>query len=186
MSLLDVQNFLARIYTDAQLRRRFGDAPKQIGRENNLTETESAELAAVLPFEIDFFADSLLHKRRREVEKLLPFTKRALSEAFEKHFREFSGQFLSASIKKHLDDAIGFAKFLQTKKNVSVCAKDLAKFEQAKLEFNACDRRFIFKIFDYDVKNISCRNAGTPGEIRRKKTFAVWFRIGKRTRHYIW
>jgi hypothetical protein len=49
MSLLDAQNFLARIYTDENLRREFLSAPEQTGRENNLSEKEIAELAAFSP-----------------------------------------------------------------------------------------------------------------------------------------
>ena len=58
MSLLEVQNFTARIYTDENLRRKFLAAPEQTGRENNLSEKEIAELAAVFPEELNFFADS--------------------------------------------------------------------------------------------------------------------------------
>ena len=49
MSLLNVQNFLARIYTDENLRREFLSAPEVIGKANNLNETEIAELAEVFP-----------------------------------------------------------------------------------------------------------------------------------------
>jgi len=53
MSLLDTQNFLARIYTDESLRREFLAAPEKIGRENNLSEREIAELAEVFPDELN-------------------------------------------------------------------------------------------------------------------------------------
>ena len=100
MSLRDVQNFTARIYTDAQLRREFLSAPEKFGKQNNLTEREISELIGVLPDEINFFADSLFSKRLREVEKLLPLTKRILTTDFEKHFREFAVQYTPESIKK--------------------------------------------------------------------------------------
>ena len=152
MSLLEAQNFLARIYTDENLRREFLSAPERTGRENNLSEKEIAELAEILPAELNLFADSLRWKRLREVEKLLPLTKQALAEDFEIYFREFAGVFLPATVKKHLEDAIQFAEFLQGKeKNWK---KDLAKYERAKLEFNNCGKNFIFKVFDYDIKEI--------------------------------
>lgn len=184
MSLLDVQNFLARIYTDENLRREFLSAPEQTGRENNLTEEEIAELSAILPAELNLFADSLRWKRLREVEKLLPLTKQALAEEFEIYFREFAGGFLPTTVKKHLQDAIQFAKFLQSKeKNWK---KDLAKYERAKLEFNNCGRNFIFKVFDYDIKEIFRAGVRAQREFKRKKTFAVWLRIGRLARQFIW
>jgi len=184
MSLLDVQNFLARIYTDAQLRREFLSAPERIGLENNLNEQEISELAEVLPEELNCFSESLVLKRLREVEKLLPLTRRILDKDFELYFREFANLFLPESIKKHLEDAIGFANFLQEKQND--WRRDVVKFEQAKLEFNACSKRFVFKIFDYDIKEISRTDAKTQRKFKKKKTFAVWLRIGKQTRHFIW
>ncbi len=184
MSLLDVQNFLARLYTDESLRREFSSAPEKIGKVNNLNEKEIAELTEILPAELNLFADSLRWKRLREVEKLLPFTKQVLAEEFEIYFREFAGKFLPATVKKHLEDAIQFAEFLQGKeKNWK---KDLAQYERAKLEFNNCDKNFIFKVFDYDIKEILRTGAQAHREFKRKKTFAIWLRIGKIARQFIW
>ncbi len=171
MSLLDVQNFTARIYTDENLRREFLSAPEQTGRENNLSEKEIVELAAVFPEELNFFVESLVYKRLRAVEKLLPLTARALAEDFEKHFREFAVKYTPESIKKHLEDALRFAEFLQTEKIELIWARDLAKYERAKLEFNACQKRFIFRFFDYDIKEISRHNAEPQRKFLRKKTF---------------
>ncbi len=93
MSLHDAQNFLARIYTNENLRREFLSAPEKTGRENNLSEKEIAEFAAIFPAELSFFAESLVYKRLRAVEKLLPLTARALAGDYEKHFREFAIQY---------------------------------------------------------------------------------------------
>jgi hypothetical protein len=186
MSLHDAQNFLARIYTDENLRREFLSAPEQTGRENNLSEKEIAELAAIFPAELNFFAESLIYKRLRAVEKLLPLTGISLKGNFESCFREFANQYAPESSRKHLEDALRFAEFLQTKKIELVWVADLAKYERAKLEFNVCQKRFIFRIFDYDIKEISRNNAAPQGKFFRKKTFAAWFRFGRQTRHYIW
>ncbi|MBA3692277.1 MAG: hypothetical protein H0W77_02385 [Acidobacteria bacterium] len=184
MSLLDVQNFLARLYTDESLRREFLSAPENIGKVNNLNEKEITELAEILPAELNLFADSLFYKRLREVHKLLPLTKQALAEEFEIYFREFAGGFLPATVKKHFEDAIQFAEFLQGKeKNWN---KDLAKYERAKLEFNNCGKNFIFKVFDYDIKEIFRKGVRAQKEFKQKKTFAVWLRIGKFARQFIW
>jgi len=180
MSLLEVQNFLARIYTDEKLRREFLSEPEKIGLAHNLNESEIAELAEVFPEELNAFAESLFYKRLREVEKLLPLTRQVLDKDFEKFFREFSAEFLPESIKKHLEDAIRFAEFLQTKDFSLNQAKDLAKYEQAKLEFYGLNKRFVFRILDYSVKGISSKDADALSEIKKKKTFAFWLRIKKR------
>lgn len=178
MSLLDVQNFTARLYTDENLRREFLIAPVEIGKVNNLSEKEIAELTEILPAELNFFADSLRRKRLREVEKLLPLTRKALADDFEKHFREFANQFTPESIKKHLEDAIQFAEFLREREKD--WKRDAAKFEAAKLEFYAHGKSLVFRIFDYDVKEISRRIAEPPPNFQKRKTFALWLRIGKR------
>jgi len=186
MSLLDVQNFTARLYTDENLRREFLSAPDKIGKVNNLNEREITELAEVLPAELNFFADSLRWKRLREVEKLLPLTARALAEDFEKYFRDFANQYTPESIKKHLEDAIAFAHFLEIKEVEPLWARDAAKFERTKLEFNNFRKRFVFAILDYDAREFVRQSVNKQSGIRKKKTLAIWIRFGNVTRHFIW
>ena len=169
MSLLEAQNFLARIYTDENLRREFLSAPEKIGRANNLSKTEIAELAEVFPEELNSFAESLFYKRLREVEKFLPLTKAILDNDFEKCFRAFAASYLPSSVKKHLEDAVEFCSYLQKDKRASGIEKDTAKFEQAKLEFWGFEKRLVIKIFDYDINTK-----------QKRKHLAVWLRIGKR------
>ncbi|HSK73647.1 MAG TPA: hypothetical protein VK892_18260 [Pyrinomonadaceae bacterium] len=186
MSLLEQQNFLARLYTDENLRKRFLSAPEKIGKENNLDEKEIAELAAVLPEELNFFADSLFWKRLREVEKMLPLTRKFFAENFESYFREFSQSYQPNSVKKHLEDAIEFVNFINKREKEDVWIKDLARFEQAKLEFNACGKNFVFRVFDFDVKGIHRTDAEAQSfKLKKKKTLAVWLRIGKKVKHFV-
>lgn len=190
MSLLDVQNLLARIFTDEDLRLRFLLDPEKIGIENDLSETEIEQIKQLLPEQVNFFAGSLLYKRLREVEKLLPLTRTALETQFEKYFREFANQFLPQTIKKHLEDAMEFGKFLQSKKIEPVWTKDLAKFERARLSFNNSEKRFLLEKFDYDVreiiKDISRAGKNPQSDFPRRKTYAVWLRFGRRAKHFIY
>lgn len=151
MSLLDVQNFTARIYTDEALRREFFLAPEQIGKENNLTERETAELAEVYPEELNSFAESLVLKRLREVEKLLPLTRRHSGADFARRFREFSQTFNPQSVKKYLEDALKFTNHLQTSGGISELVKNAAKFECSKLEFYALNKRVIVRFFNFNL-----------------------------------
>ncbi len=169
MSLLETQNFLARIYTDENLRIEFLSAPEEIGRQNALSEPEIVEILEIFHDEINAFAESLIWKRLREVEKLLPLTRRRLNTEFEKHFREFAPTFNSRSVKKHLEDALNFTNYLQTAKTVSDIVKNTVKYECAKLEFYALNKNIVIRIFDLDIQS---------GD--RKKHFKIWLRIGKR------
>ena len=179
MSLQEQQNFLARLYTDTYLRRAFLSEPEKIGAENDLSEMETEDLKTVLPEELNFFAESLFWKRLREVEKMLPLSRKFLEADFIELFREFSQNFNPNTVKKHLEDAIGFGKFLQ-KSDVSEIIKNVAKFEKTKLEFFACGKRFAICRLNYDIEEI----AKNQSNFRRKKTIAVWLRIGKKTKHF--
>jgi hypothetical protein len=185
MSLLEMQNLLARILTDENLRREFQSAPEKIGLLNNLEESEIEQLKQIVPAELNFFSRSLVHKRRHEVEKFLPLTRRALGKDFAEYFDEFANQFLPSSIKKHLEDAIEFSRFLRKKKIEHEWAKDLAEYEIALREFNFSGRRFLLKKFDYDVreikKEISRPGSGTDVKFEPKKTYAFLLRINGRT-----
>lgn len=186
MSLLQQQNFLARLYTDEKLRREFLSAPEKIGRENDLDEFEIADLTAVLPDEIIFFADSLFWKRLREVEKFLPLTKEFIGEDFTKLFKDFSQNFNPQSIKKHLEDAFEFCEFLEKNEFSSKYTKDVARFEQAKLEFFNYGKNFVFRAFQFNIREIIRRDAKSQIDFPNRKTFAIWLKIGKRNVHYIW
>lgn len=186
MSLLQQQNFLARLYTDEKLRRDFLSAPEKIGRENNLSKNEIADLTTVLPDEINFFADSLVWKRLREVEKFLPLTKQSLGEDFTKLFKDFSQNFNPQSIKKHLEDAFEFCAYLEKNEFVSIFVKEAARFEQAKLEFFGYGKIFVFRKFHFDIREIFRKDAKVHRDFPKRKTFAVWLKIGKQNVHYIW
>lgn len=181
MSLKEQQNFLARLYTDNNLRRAFLSEPGKIGQENELTEDEISELAAVLPEELNFFAESLFWKRLREVEKFLPLTKQILEENFARYFRDFSQNFNPQSIKKHLEDAIEFAKFL-TAAEISDLAKTAAKFEKSRLEFISSEKRFVICKLDFDIRKL---HENSALNLQRKTKFAVWIRVGNQIRHFV-
>ena len=183
MSLQKQQDFLARLFTDESLRRNFLSAPEKVGAENGLSETETGDLKMVLPEQLNFFADSLFGKRRREVEKLLPLTKDFLNEDFAELFREFSQNFNPQTVKKHLEDAIEFCKFL-LKSNISDLSKNIAEFERTKLEFFGYEKRFAICRLNFDIKEISRQGAKAQNEIPRKKTIAVWIRFGKKFKHF--
>ncbi len=185
MSLQQQQDFLARLFTDENLRQNFLSEPEKIGAENNLSESEIEDLKTVLPEQLNFFADSLYWKRLREVEKFLPLTRKVLGEDFAKLFREFSQNFNPQSVKKHLEDAFEFCKFLQ-KQSISEFAKNAAKYERAKLEFFGYGKRFVVCKLDFDVGKFSREDAKTQSGIQEKKrkNLTIWLKIGSTTKHF--
>lgn len=185
MGLLEQQNFLAKLYTDESFRQKFITEPKNFGKKYNLNQLEIADILVILPDEINAFADSLFYKRLREVGKFLPLTKRELQKDFETMFRGFAKTFSPNSVKKHLEDAIKFAEFLQIQNIKPFWIKDLIKLEKAKLEFGGLQRKFIFEVFNFDIRQIYHTSAKENRNLKERKTFGIWLRIGKFYRHFI-
>jgi hypothetical protein len=190
MALLETQNFLAQIYTDEKLRREFLSEPEKIGGKNNLKPEEIAELIAIFPAELNAFAESLFYKRLRQVEKLLPLMRRLTGKNFEEHFRRFANHFSPESNKKHLEDAIKFADFLQFEKNETSVIKNAAKFERARLEFNAFQKRFAVILLDYDVRLISDsflreNETSSAQNLALRKTVVIWLRTGNKVKQFV-
>lgn len=189
MSLRQQQDLLARLYTDAEFRRAFLSEPVKIGAENDLSETEIAEIAEIMPEELNFFAESLFRKRLREAEKFLPLTRSVLQDDFTKYFREFSQNFNPQTVKKHFEDALGFCDFLQKHQMPQGFVKDAAKFERAKLVFSSRMTNLCFEKFDFDIreiqKSLAEKKSVSEPDFSERKTFAIWLRIGKMTRLYI-
>lgn len=185
MSLLEQQNLLARLYTDEQFRRAFLSEPEKIGKENLLTENEIAEIFEVLPEEINFFAESLFRKRLREVEKLLPLTHKIAGVNFARFFREFSQTYNPQTVKKHLEDAIAFCHYLRKNDFVSKTSKNVAKYEQAKLNFYGYGKQFTVCVLNCCLEKIFEETGNAPKLFLKRKTrLAVWLRIGNNVRHF--
>jgi hypothetical protein len=167
MGLQEQQNLLAKLYVDPDFRIAFMADPVAIGSAVGLTENESAEIAAVSADEIELFADSLYWKRLHEVEKLLPITARVLGVEFRNHFRIFAAGVNHRSIRKHLDDAIEFCRFLSQIPEIMPVVRDAAKFERAKLEFFGRNRRLAFVVLRHEMK----------APYARRLSMTVWLRF---------
>lgn len=174
MSLLEQQNLLARLYTDADLREAFLENPHSIAAEFGLTREEAQSITAILPDEVTFFSRSLVYKRLREVEKLLPICRNVLGDEFARLFEEFSSDYNPTSIKKHLDDALAFTGWLLGRET-SPLVRDAARFESAKHRFFASNRRFSYCLLGHDFRRGFDSEKYLP-----RKTLALWFRFRTR------
>ncbi len=183
MSLLEQQNVLAKIYTDETFRSEFLSEPEQIGLQNGLTKEESVEISRIMPAELKFFADSLFYKRLNEVAKLLPLTQKSIGKRqFETSFNQFSQSFKPKSVKKHLEDAFQFNKFLSKQTFKKDWILEIISLERAKLLFYGYGKLFVFRVFRYNLANLK-----EPEDVKRSYwkllTFAVWIRFGSKTWH---
>ncbi len=177
MGLLEQQNFLAKLYTNEDFRQKFIDKPKDFGKKNGLSQNEIDEIEEILPDEISAFADSLFYKRLREVEKFLPLTRRILEDDFENYFREFIKTFNPKTIKKHFEDSLEFAKYLQNQKDLSDLAKDFSKYELGDLEFR--EKNLIIKRVGADLRKLNKENLSKNQYLDKKTCFIIWFRFKK-------
>lgn len=134
MSLLEQQNFLARIYTDPRVRDQFVSEPETVGLEYGLNPSEIDDLKTVAGDDIVFFSDSLIWKRLREVERLLPRTRKALGADFCSFFFKFAPAFNPQHTRKHYEDAVKFCDYVEAE-TIAVSVKNAARYEKAWLTF---------------------------------------------------
>jgi hypothetical protein len=146
MSLLEQQNLLARLYTDEPVRRAFLSDPAGTAAQFGLSNIEIEDIELMLPDEITGFAESLMRKRMREVEKMLPLTRKALKTDFEPCFMAYSEAARGSNEIRRLDDVLAFCAYLSREATGSI--KETAEFERARIEFNLGRRSLVFKRFD--------------------------------------
>lgn len=175
MGLLEQQNLMARLYLDAGLRRAFLSDPPALAGPFGLSNEEIAEIALVVPGEIGSFADSLLRKRMHEVGKMLPLARSALRESFGPHLIKYVNATPGSSEMDRREDVLEFCRYLE--REGSGAARDAARFELARIEFNSGKRNFLIRRFDHDIRS---------GRLTPRRTYSLWIRIGKRIVHRVY
>jgi hypothetical protein len=183
VSLLEQQKTLARLLTDPLFRERFLADPNLNGQSLGLSKAETDELVRVADRDLPMFAESLVWKRLKEVEKLLPLTGRIAGEGFRRLFFEFAPTFNSQAIRKHKEDAVHFCRFIEERHRDGPLG-DAARFERTRLTFFNEERRLAFCRSLYDLSTPARDNAGST---RKGRTaVAVWIRPGKkRVFHFV-
>jgi hypothetical protein len=110
VGLAELEEALARLYTDDGLRARFFADPRSVGAELRLEESEAERLAATDRERIELFAETLRLKRFGEVRGLLPRSLAALGEdELRARFLNFAREFVPEGVYKHHADALAFA-----------------------------------------------------------------------------
>jgi hypothetical protein len=184
VSLLEQQNVLARLLTDPGFREKFLSEPISRGDEFDLSEAEIEDILKLASGDLGLFAESLVWKRLREAEKLLPVTSRLAGNDFRTAFFEFAPTFSPRSIKKHYEDAIAFSQFIENRDG-SEWVRDAARFERTRLAFFNERRILAFCRSQYHLGQSENMSGPDSVPARRKRTkIAVWLRSGKRIFHF--
>ena len=110
MSALEVQQLLARLYTDPGMLEEF--LSDREGFCATYAEGAGKLLLQIDPGQLEFFAVSLRSKRAGEVKKLLPMTVQGLGSRFSEEFDRYAASTIPSGDKKHLADAMAFCEWL--------------------------------------------------------------------------
>ena len=187
MGLARLQEVLAQLYTDAALRERFFADPQGVSEALGLQPEEAQQLTQLSAPQVDFFADSLKRKRLNEACKLLPLTRRVLGKRFGVLFRRYADTHAPSGVKKHLEDAVAFSRFVEhaaSEKGIEPWLVDLLRYEAAWLKAWDPTCRWMARRFGFPVGGLAKTlahgdGAGMPQE---QPTIALWFRILQRGR----
>ena len=160
MSALEVQQLLARLYTDPRMLEEFlSDREGFCARHAN----GSGELIRQIdPGQLEFFAVSLRSKRAGEVKKLLPMTVRALGIRFGEEFGRYAANTIASGDRKHLADAMAFCEWLLERS---------ASFDDLTLEAAA------FELLDFKVRFDLKREGRDPVVVEAIPGRRPWLRM---------
>lgn len=172
MGLAQSQFVLAQLYTNTELRERFFANPQVIGTELGLSCDEAQQLSQLSQNQVNLFANSLKWKRLAEVRELLPRTAQALGKNFTALFWRYAETYLPQGIKKHRDDAIAFANFIQKvarEEGIDPPFLDLVRYEKAWLLAHEPTNYLTLCWLRYAVD--------IEKEVLVRRAIALWFRI---------
>lgn len=174
MGLAQTQQVLAQLYTNTNFRERFFANPEAVGTEFELSDDEAQQLAQSAQ-QINIFANSLKWKRLGEVRELLPRTAKVLGKDFTALFWQYAETYLPQGIKKHREDAIAFANFIE--KSAENLVADLVRYEKTWLLAYEGDRYFQICWFRYAVHR----------DCKAQLAIAICFRLPQRElQHIAW
>jgi hypothetical protein len=160
MSVLELQQLLARLYTEPLLLREYLSDPR--GFSIKYANSESAFLEQIDRRQLEFFADSLRSKRAGEVKKLLPMTVEALGHRFGEEFDRYASTAIPIGSRKHLADSMAFCEHLIARSRVL----DLTTLEAAS-----------FELLDFKVQFHLKREGEDPVAVEAEPGRRPWVRL---------
>ena len=115
---------------------QFRESPRSVAEQLGLTE-EDARILEDLDFgQLDQQAQTLVGKRRHEVFRMLPKTVAKLGEDAREAFDFFAEGFWPESHLRHVEDALGFARFIHENK---LCKCNAAEINHLRMRLSQRD-----------------------------------------------
>ncbi len=185
MGLVIVQQVLAKLYTDRDLRKTFFERPQLIGQQLGLTFEEIQQLSELSSQQVNLFASSLKHKRLGGVRKLLPLTDQCFKKDFYELFDQYYHKLISTGIKKHRQDAICFCSFLleqiTSQPTRSPWILDVIKYEKSWLQATESKHLFSWCYFQYAIEPLieSIQRSEFTPILIKKPCIAIWFKLSR-------
>lgn len=186
MALAETQALLARLFTDAQVRRDFFSEPRETARRCGLTEQEAETFATLDRRQVEDFAKSLLGKRALDARKALPRTAKALGRDFDRLLSQaIDGP---PSPERHRGDAAALAGLLASQEDTDrPWIGELVRYEMTILLAARPGAVLLLRRFAYPVDDIARQLvAGARVDVSPRKRIGLWLRApGGRLRHWL-
>jgi hypothetical protein len=187
MSLIDLQQALARIYTNSKLRDDFLTNPDVVGNSLGLNCLEIQQLSQLSSQQVNLFASSLKRKRLGEIRKLLPLTNKILGKEFDRLFFSFAETYLPSGSKKHLFDSIAFSKFLlqhlTTNHLQPLYLSDILRYETIRLKMLQGRQLLICDRFNYHPESlVNSLHSEFQSVLHTQPVIGIWFKLTANSR----
>ncbi|MEZ0371158.1 MAG: hypothetical protein ACAI44_18840 [Candidatus Sericytochromatia bacterium] len=192
MGLAQLQQALARLYTDAAFRERFWtteanaelnpEHKAELGRELGLNPAEIEQLVRLSRERLAYFADSLQQKRYHAVCKLLPRSHRLMPERFRSLFQAYAPTYLPSGSQKHQHDAVRFAAHAAAdpspdRAQAAPWQRELLRYEALPLRAQLQASGLLYACVRYPVWDSLVWDPATLGSGQRVPlTLCLWFR----------
>lgn len=179
MGLAQLQQALARLYTDHDLRARFLERGDNVALCQLLTEQQREQLSAISPQRVDDFAKCLIGKRRAHVRRLLPWTCDALQQQLFPLFFKHATTFQPKEVGRHRDDALAFVRFLRrhAPRVRPQWVTELARYEAAWIRARQSDGCCFAGIFRHAPSDLMRAAQHTIDTTPLRPTLAIWLRM---------
>lgn len=110
MRLAELQNLVVALYLSSDERAAWARDPDAVACAYGVDADGMAALGGVPLADLEFYARSLLAKRRKEAAALLPLAAAAAGDAFGRRFHRYAATCVPAGPKLHVADLLAFAR----------------------------------------------------------------------------
>ncbi|MCA9523703.1 MAG: hypothetical protein KC609_22180 [Myxococcales bacterium] len=188
MELNRLQQILARVYTDAAIRRLLLD---DWPRFAELFDLSAVEADALRPLSISprcrsqliDFGDALISKRWHAVRALLPKSATIGGALFDESFRQYASSAPPfPGVHKHQHDALAFFAHLAADdrwRSLPRWQRELLDFEAADLHARVVPRRLRIRLYLTSFVELPAflRSGRAPENVREKRSLVTWIRL---------